>query len=50
MLIEEYSDEFELIVVQVKIGEKEVRLMVGYGPQENWKKEDIMTEKEIEIF
>ena len=42
VLIEEYSDEFELIVVQVEIGDKEVRLIVGYGPQENWRKEDRM--------
>ena len=40
VLIEEYATDFELIVVEVKIGDKEVRLIVGYGPQENLKKED----------
>ena len=40
VLIEEYSKEFELLVVEVKLGDKDVRLMSGYGPQENWKKED----------
>jgi len=40
VLIEEYSNEFELLVVEVKMGNKEVRLMSGYGPQENLKKED----------
>ena len=40
ILIEEYSDEFELLVVEVTIGGKEVRVISGYGPQENWKKEE----------
>ena len=40
VLIEEYSDEYELLVVEVKMGDKEVRIMSGYGPQENQKKED----------
>ena len=35
-LIQEYSEEFELLVVEVKIGNKEVRIISGYGPQENW--------------
>ena len=42
VLIEEYSTEFELIVVEVKIGDIEVRLIVGYGPQENLRKEERM--------
>ena len=42
ILIEEYSEEFELLVVEVKIGGKDVRIISGYGPQENWKKEDKM--------
>ena len=33
ILIEEYSDEFELLVVEVKLGEKYVRIISGYGPQ-----------------
>ena len=36
VLIEEYSENFELIVVEVNIGGKEIRVMTGYGPQENW--------------
>ena len=36
MLIEEYSENFELIVVEVNVGGKEIRIMTGYGPQENW--------------
>ena len=35
-LIEEYSDEFELLVVETNTKEKTIRLMSGYGPQENW--------------
>ena len=42
ILIEEYSDDFELIVVEVKIANKDVRIMSGYGPQENWKLDDKM--------
>ena len=42
VLIEEYSEKFELIVTEVKIGTKEIRNMTGYGPQENWTDEDKM--------
>ena len=42
ILFEEYSEEFELIVVEVKLGNKDVRVMSGYWPQENWKVGDIM--------
>ena len=35
-LIEEYNNPFELIVVEVKTKEKDVRVMTGCGPQENW--------------
>ena len=37
VLIEEYSEDFELLVVEVKFGGKDVRIISGYGPQENWK-------------
>ena len=52
ILIEEYSDEFELLVVEVKISNREIRIMSGYGPQEGWDEEDkipfyIALEKEI---
>ena len=36
MLVKEYSESFELIVVEVEIGNTRVRVMTGYGPQENW--------------
>ena len=34
-LIEEYSDKFELLVVEVETIEKNIRIISGYGPQEN---------------
>ena len=36
VLIEEYSEEFELLVVEVQIRNKEIRIITGYGPQETW--------------
>ena len=36
MLIKEYSEEFELLVVEIKIRNKEIRIITGYGPQECW--------------
>ena len=39
-LISEYSDEFELLTVEAKIGNKEVRVISGYGPQESWKEDE----------
>ena len=38
-LIEVYEDEFELIVVEVELKEKEICVISGYGPQENWPEE-----------
>ena len=40
VLISEYSDSFELLVVEVKVGNKEIRVFTGYGPQENWVEND----------
>ena len=40
ILIEEFLEEFQLIGVQVSIGEKNVRVITGYGPQENWKRKE----------
>ena len=37
ILIEEYSEDFELLVIEIKLGGKDVRIISGYGPQENWK-------------
>ena len=36
LLINLYENEFELIVVETKIGRREIRFMTGYGPQEDW--------------
>ena len=52
VLIEEYSNEFELLVVEIKIANKNIRIMSGYGPQENWPESERMQfftalEKEI---
>ena len=42
VLVEEYCDIFELIVTEVKVEGKEIRVMSGYGPQEGWKDEEKM--------
>ena len=52
VLIEEYSDDFELLVVEVEIANRHIRIITGYGPQENWPEKDripffIALEKEI---
>ena len=36
VLIKEYSEDFELIVVEITTGNNKIRLFTGYGPQENW--------------
>ena len=36
VLIEEYSEDFELLVVEIKVNNKEIRIITGYGPQESW--------------
>ena len=41
-LIVEYEDEFELLVVEIKVDGKEIRVISGYGPQENWPEEKRM--------
>ena len=38
-LIEEYSNEFELIVVETNTSEKTIRVITGYCPQECWEEE-----------
>ena len=40
MLIKEYSDNFELLCVDVKINNYEIRVISGYGPQETWSEDD----------
>ena len=39
ILIDEFNDDFELLVVEVKVGNKEVWIITGYGPQETWPEE-----------
>ena len=34
ILIQEYSDIFELLVIEIKIEGREIRVISGYGPQE----------------
>ena len=36
VLIEEYCDDFELLVVEIKISNRNIRVISGYGPQESW--------------
>ena len=36
MLVQEYSDKFELLVVEIIVAGKEIRIISGYGPQEFW--------------
>ena len=52
MLISDYNDDFELLVVEIKAGQKEVRIISGYGPQECWNESErlpffLALEKEI---
>ena len=35
-LIALYEEDFELIVVETKVGNKEIRFITGYGSQETW--------------
>ena len=42
VLIEEYCDTFELIVAEIKVAQKGIRVITGYGPQENWSDEEKM--------
>ena len=35
VLVKEYNDTFELLVVEVKAANKDIRIITGYGPQEN---------------
>ena len=41
-LIQEYSDDFELLVVEIEIDKTKVCVMSGYGPQETWTVDKIM--------
>ena len=41
-LIQEYEDDFELLVIEIKVEKKEIQVISGYGPQENWLEEKRM--------
>ena len=52
VLVNEYSEEFELLVAEIKTGNTNIRIITGYGPQENWEEKERMPffealEKEI---
>ena len=40
VLITEYNDPFELIVIEISIAGKEIRVLTGWGPQETWLPEE----------
>ena len=40
MLITEYNKDFELLVVEIDISKHKIRIVSGYGPQENWSEQD----------
>ena len=42
ILIQTYSEEYELIVIEISVGTKVIRVMTGYGPQETWLPEQRM--------
>ena len=39
VLVSEYSEEFELLVVEITISKMQIRIISGYGPQENWEEQ-----------
>ena len=42
VLVSEYNEQFELLVVEIIAGNQSTRVMTGYGPQENWDDRDRM--------
>ena len=36
VIISEYDDKFELLTVEIKVANREIRIISGYGPQESW--------------
>ena len=36
VLIQEYNDTFELLVVEISVSNRDIRVISGYGPQESW--------------
>ena len=42
VLIKEYSDTFELLVVEISVANRDIHIISGYGPQESWPEEERM--------
>jgi hypothetical protein len=40
VLVKEYSDTFELIVVEIHVEKTSIRVITGYGPQEKWDEDE----------
>ena len=40
VLIKEYSEKFELLVVEISVLNKDIRIISGYGPQESWPEDE----------
>ena len=40
ILINDYDDPFELLVVEIRVGNREIRLISGYGPLEYWRPQE----------
>ena len=40
MLIKQYDEDFELLVVEIEVAKEQIRVISGYGPQENWPESD----------
>ena len=36
ILISELNDPFEILVIEIKVANKDIRVISGYGPQESW--------------
>ena len=36
VLISDLNDPFEVLVIEIELGNKEIRVISGYGPQESW--------------
>ena len=41
-LIEEYNDTFELLVIEITVANRAIRVITGYGPQENLQESERM--------
>ena len=52
VLIEEYNEEFEILVVELVVANRKVKVITGHGPQEYWKpheKQPFFDALEIEV-